>query len=54
MLVSEGFGSVEEILDTDKSELLSIEGFEEEIVDELIERSKKFIKEKEIQDESKD
>ena len=50
LLVSEGFGSVDEILDTDKSELLSIEGFEEEIVDELIGRSKKFITEKEIKD----
>ena len=50
LLVSEGFGSVDEILDTDKSELLSIEGFEEEIVDELIDRSKKFITEKEIKD----
>ena len=50
LLVSEGFGSVDEILDTDKSELLSIEGFEEEIVDELIDRSKKFLTEKEIKD----
>jgi len=50
LLVSEGFGSVDEILDTDKSELLSIEGFEKEIVDELIDRSKKFITEKEIKD----
>ena len=42
LLVSEGFGSIDEILDTERSELLAIEGFEEEIVDELIERSKKF------------
>ena len=53
LLVSEGFGAVEEILDTDKSELLSIEGFEEEIVEELIERSKRFIEEKDIKDNQK-
>jgi len=53
LLVSEGFGSVEEILETEKSELLSIEGFEEEIVEELIERSKKYIADKEIDDEKR-
>jgi len=53
LLVSEGFGAVEEILDTDKSELLAIEGFEEEIVEELIERSKRFIDEKDIKDNQK-
>ena len=53
LLVSEGFGSVEEILETEKSELLSIEGFEEEIVDELISRSTKFIEEKEIKEDKK-
>ena len=53
LLVSEGFGSVDEILDTERSELLAIEGFEEEIVDELIERSKKFAEEKEIQNDQK-
>ena len=53
LLVSEGFGAVEEILDSDRSELLAIEGFEEEIVDELIERSKKFATEKEIQNDQK-
>ena len=53
LLVSEGFGAVEEILDTDKSELLAIEGFEEEIVEELIERSKRFIEEKDIKDNQK-
>ena len=53
LLVSEGFGAVEEILDSDRSELLAIEGFEEEIVDELIERSKKFANEKEIQNDQK-
>tara|TARA_Y100000741_G_scaffold341159_1_gene303234 strand:- start:791 stop:2326 length:1536 start_codon:yes stop_codon:yes gene_type:complete len=53
LLVSEGFGSIDEILDTERSELLAIEGFEEEIVDELIERSKKFAEEKEIQNDQK-
>ena len=53
LLVSEGFGAVEEILDTDKSELLAIEGFEEEIVEELIERSKRFIEEQNIKDNQK-
>ena len=40
LLVSEGFGSVEEVIDTDKSELLSIEGFDEEIAEELRARAK--------------
>ena len=53
LLVSEGFGSVEEILESDHSELLAIEGFENEIVEELIERSKKFINEKEIRNNQK-
>ena len=53
LLVSEGFGSVDEILDTEKSELLAIEGFEEEIVEELIERSEKFIEEKNIKNDKK-
>jgi len=53
LLVSEGFGSVDEILDTEKSELLAIEGFEEEIVEELIERSEKFIEEKNIKNDQK-
>ena len=53
LLVSEGFGSVDEILDTEKSELLAIEGFEEEIVEELIERSEKFIEEKNIKNDQR-
>tara|TARA_B100000686_G_scaffold131553_1_gene138493 strand:+ start:932 stop:2467 length:1536 start_codon:yes stop_codon:yes gene_type:complete len=53
LLVSEGFSSVDEILDTEKSELLAIEGFEEEIVEELIERSKKFTEERNIKDDQK-
>ena len=43
LLVSEGFGSVEEIVETDQNELLSIEGFDEDIVGELIERANKSI-----------
>ena len=38
LLVSEGFSSVEEIVESDKDELMSIEGFDEDIVAELIER----------------
>ena len=53
LLVSEGFSSIEEILETDKSELLAIEGFEEEIVEELFDRSQKFIVEKEKEDNKK-
>ena len=43
LLVSEGFGSVEEIVESDKDELMSIEGFDEDIVAELIERAEKSI-----------
>ena len=53
LLVSEGFSSIEEILETDKSELLAIEGFEEEIVEELFDRSQKFIVKKEKEDNKK-
>jgi transcription termination factor NusA, C-terminal duplication len=53
LLVSEGFGSVEELIDTDKSELLSIEGFDEEITSELIERAKKFMSDKDEENQTK-
>ena len=53
LLVSEGFGSVEEVIDTDKSELLSIEGFDEEIVTELIDRAKKFLSDFVVEDQTK-
>ena len=43
LLVSEGFSSVEEIVEAEKDELMSIEGFDEDIVLELIERSEKSI-----------
>ena len=53
LLVSEGFGSVEEVLDAEESELLGIEGFDEEIVTELVDRSKKYLAEKEEENQSK-
>ena len=43
LLVSEGFTSIEEIVGTDKSEFLSIEGFDEEITEELINRSNSYL-----------
>ena len=43
LLVSEGFTSVEEIAGTDKTEFSSIEGFDEEIVDELVNRSTQYL-----------
>ena len=51
--MSEGFGSVEEVIDTDKSELLSIEGFDEEIATELIDRAKKFLSNKDEENQTK-
>ena len=51
LLVSEGFGSIEEVIETEKSELLSIDGFDEEIATELIERANKYLSDKE--DENK-
>ena len=53
LLVSEGFASIEEVLDTDKSELLSIEGFDEEIANELLDRANKFVLDKEKENQSK-
>ena len=53
LLVSEGFGSVEEVLDAEESELLAIEGFDEEIVTELIDRSNKYLAEKEEENKTK-
>ena len=53
LLVSEGFGSIEEIIDADESELLSIEGFDNEIVKELIERSKKYLTNKDKENQLK-
>ena len=53
LLVSEGFGSVEEVLDAEESELLAIEGFDEEIVKELVDRSNKYLAEKEEENQKK-
>ena len=53
LLVSEGFGSVEEVLDAEESELLAIEGFDEEIVKELVDRSNKYLAEKEEENQIK-
>tara|TARA_A100000164_G_scaffold291608_1_gene265040 strand:- start:719 stop:2254 length:1536 start_codon:yes stop_codon:yes gene_type:complete len=53
LLVSEGFGSVEEVLDAEESELLAIEGFDEEIVKELVDRSNKYLAEKEEENQTK-
>ena len=53
LLVSEGFGSIEEIIDADESELLSIEGFDNEIVGELLERSKKYLTNKDKENQLK-
>ena len=53
LLVSEGFGSVEDITEADESELLSIEGFDEEIVSELLVRAKKYSNDKDIENETK-
>ena len=53
LLVSEGFGSVEEVLDAEESELLAIEGFDEEIVKELVDRSNKYLSEKEEENQTK-
>ena len=53
LLVSEGFSSVEEVIETDISELLAIEGFDEEIATELIDRAKKYLLEKDEENQSK-
>ncbi len=53
LLVSEGFGSIDEVIETEKSELLAIEGFDDEIVEELIERANKFLSDKEKENEAK-
>ena len=53
LLVSEGFGSVEEVLDAEENELLAIEGFDEEIVKELVDRSNKYLSEKEEENQTK-
>ena len=44
---------MEEVLDAEESELLAIEGFDEEIVKELVDRSNKYLAEKEEENQSK-
>ncbi len=53
LLVSEGFGSIEEVIESDESELLSIEGFDKEIVQELLDRANKYISEKDRENQKK-
>jgi N utilization substance protein A len=53
LLVSEGFGSIEEVIDADEAELLNIEGFDEEIVEELIDRSKKYLTDKDLENQTR-
>jgi len=53
LLVSEGFGSVEEVIEAEQSELLSIEGFDNEIVSELLDRGKKYLSDKDMENQSK-
>jgi len=43
LLVTEGFASIEEIAETEKSEFLNIEGFDEDVVSELIERASTYL-----------
>ena len=53
LLVSEGFGNIEEVLEADESELLAIEGFDDEIVAELLERSKKYLADQDSKNQAK-
>ncbi len=53
LLVSEGFGSIDELTETEESELLAIEGFDEEIVSELLDRAKKYLSEKDTENKVK-
>ena len=53
LLVTEGFGSVEEVIEADEAELLAIEGFDEDIVSELIDRAKKYLSQKDAENQEK-
>lgn len=46
LLVAEGFTSVEEISETDISELTQIEGFDEDVAEELLNRASTYLQEK--------
>lgn len=52
LLVAEGFSSIEEIVETDISELTQIEGFDEDVAEELINRAQTYLdaKAKELQE----
>ncbi len=43
LLVTEGFNSIEELAFTPRDELASIEGFDEQVADELIRRAEQFL-----------
>lgn len=46
LLVAEGFTTIEEIAETDTAELAEIEGFDEDVAEELLSRAQNFLKEK--------
>jgi transcription termination/antitermination protein NusA len=47
LLVTEGFGSVDELLYVDQEELASIQGFDESVAEALRERAEQYLKERE-------
>ncbi|MDB2415172.1 transcription termination factor NusA [Rickettsiales bacterium] len=53
LLVSEGFNTLEEVAFVELNELSSIEGFDEEIAEELQNRAKEYLEQKEISDQKK-
>ena len=53
LLVSEGFSSIEEIIDSGLSELIAIEGFDDEIATELISRAEKYLKDRDEENQKK-
>lgn len=53
LLVTEGYGSIEEIVEVDDEELAGIEGFDENIAGELKRRGMAFLEQKEAEAEAK-
>ncbi|WP_207537406.1 transcription termination factor NusA [Sabulicella rubraurantiaca] len=53
LLVTEGYGSIEEIVEVDDEELASIEGFDENIAAELKRRAVAFLEQKEVEADQK-
>jgi N utilization substance protein A len=53
LLVTEGYGSIEEIVEVDDEELAGIEGFDENIAAELKRRGMAFLEQKEAEAEAK-